>query len=119
MGPNKQIVHAGQPVSMTNPLPVTLTSPAAVASYTDGSGTIAVAATSQQVFAANSARKYFFFLNLSDTDMWINFGTPAVASQPSIKIPANGGYFEPLVVSDDAVNVICGSNTKAFTAKQA
>lgn len=107
------------PVTPSNPLPVTLASPAGTDTYTDGSGSIVAGATSQQVFAANSARRYFFFLNLSDTDMWINFGSAAVADQPSIKIPANGGFFEPLVSSDEAVHVICATLGKKFVAKQA
>lgn len=90
-----------------------------VDSYTDGSGTITNPAASQQVFAANASRKYLFILNLSDTDMWINFGTAAVASQPSIKLVANGGFFAPRVVSDESVNIICASAGKAFVAKQA
>lgn len=90
-----------------------------VESYTDGSGTIASPATSQQVFAQNASRKYLFILNLSDTDMWINFGTDAVADQPSIKLVANGGFFAPRVVSDQALNIICASAGKKFVAKQA
>lgn len=86
--------------------------------YVDGSGTITAGATSQVVFAANANRRYLFLLNDSDTDAWVNFGTAAVASQPSIKIPANGGFFEPLVVSNQSVNIIGATTGKTFVAKQ-
>ena len=110
---------SGAPYSASNPVPVTLVSPAGVDSYADGSGAIGAPATAQQVFAQNAARKYLFILNISDTDMWINFGVNAVADQPSIKLVANGGYFEPLVPSDQAVSIICASAGKKFVAKQA
>ena len=74
---------------------------------------------SQQVFAAAATRVYLFLLNLSDTDMWINFGTAAVASQPSIKLVANGGYFEPLVAPNQSINIFCATTGKAFVAKSA
>lgn len=94
---------------------------AAIGALTDRSGTLAAGATSQAVAAANAARKYFFFENVSDTDMWINFGVAAVANQPSILVLANGGSFtmEGAFVSNQAVNVICATIGKAYTAKEA
>lgn len=87
--------------------------------YTDRSGTIVAGATSQAVAAANAARTYLLFQNHSDTDMWLNFGVAAVATQPSILIPANGGFYEPLVPSNQTVNVICATIAKAYTCKEA
>lgn len=89
------------------------------AAYVDGSGTTAVGGVSQQIFAANPDRDYLFIVNNSDTDMWIDFAVAAVASQPSIRLVANGGFFEPRVTSNQTVNIICASAGKAFTAKQA
>jgi hypothetical protein len=70
------------------------------------------------VAAANAARSYLFFQNVSDTDMWINFGTAAVKDQPSIKVAAGQAY-SPAFVHTGALNVICGSGTKSWTCKEA
>lgn len=88
-------------------------------SLTDGSGTIASGGASQQIFAANTSRKYFFFENVSSGDLWINFGVAAVINQPSIKVLANGSFvMEASYVSDQAINVIGATTGQAFTAKQ-
>lgn len=86
------------------------------ANFTDNSGSITLGATAQTVAAANARRSYFFFLNISDTDMWLNFGATAVADQPSIKILA-GGFYEPLVVPLNLVSVICATTGKKFVCK--
>ena len=87
---------------------------------TDGSGSIAVASTSQQIFAANASRKYLLIQNISDTEMWIDFGIDAVEAQPSLLLIANGGSFvaESQFIPTEAVNIICASNTKEFVAKE-
>lgn len=89
------------------------------AAFVDGSGTIAVGNTSQQVFAANADRSYLFLLNTSDTVMYVNFATAAVAGQPSITLAANGGFYEPLVAPNQTVNIICATAGKTFVAKEA
>jgi len=89
------------------------------AAFIDKSGTIAVGGTSQVVSAALNTRRYLVFQNHSDTDMWINFGTAAVAGQPSVKIFANGGAYEPLVAPFGSINVICATGGKTFTCKEA
>ena len=109
---------SGTPYSATNPVPVD-TEGAASAAYTDGSGTIAAGGVSQQIFAAAATRVYLFILNLSDTDMWINFGTAAVATQPSIRLAPNGGYFEPSVAPNQSIHIFCATTGKAFVAKSA
>lgn len=106
-----------QPVDPSHPLPVSL-SPATGLTFTDRSGSITAGGTSQQVAAANTARRYLLFQNHSDTDMWIDFGIAAVANQPSVKVVA-GGYFEPLVPPTEAVHVICATTGKGFTCKEA
>jgi len=113
------ILPNGYPVSPTNPLPVTLQPPSGGTTFTDRSGTITTGAASQVVAAANTARRYLIFENHSDTDMWIDFGTAAVATQPSVKIYANGGSYEPLVAPTGSVNVICATTGKAYTCKEA
>lgn len=106
------------PVTAVTPMPVTLDAVPGGASYTDGSGVITLGGTAQQVFAANTSRRYLFLLNPSDTAMYVNFGTTAVAGQPSIILPP-GGYFEPLVPSAQSVSIICATTGKTFAAKQA
>lgn len=97
--------------------PLTVTTPGAL---TDRSGAITTGGTAQQVAASNATRKYFFFQNNSDTDMWINFGVTAVATQPSIKIAAGGNYENPSHFCQNAlVSVICATTGKTFTSKEA
>lgn len=87
---------------------------------TDGSGTIATANTSQTALVANATRKYLLFQNVSDTDMYINFGAAAtIAGAGSLWIQALGGslVFEDFACSTDAVNVICSASGKAYTIK--
>lgn len=88
---------------------------------TDGSGDIVAADTSEQVFAANTSRVYLLVQNVSDTDMWVDFGTAAVKDQPSVLLKANGGsiVFEGAFVPTSAVNIICGTIGKPYTAKEA
>lgn len=79
------------------------------------SGTIAAAYTSQQVMAANTARKYLFFQNVSDADMYIAFSEAATTS--SILVPKNGGAIAwDVFVPTNAVNVLCTIVGKKFTA---
>jgi len=89
-------------------------------SFTDGSGSIAVNATSQQVFAANASRTYLLIQNNSGDTLWINFGVAAVQTQPSFKL-FPGGSFEssPAFVSTQTVNIIGPNAGATFTAKQA
>jgi hypothetical protein len=87
---------------------------------TDRSGTIAAGGTAQQVAAANATRKYLFFQNNSDTDMWINFGVVAVANQPSILVKAGANYENPAHFCQNAlISVMCATTGKTFTAKEA
>ena len=89
----------------------------------DGSGSIATGGTAQQVFAGNTGRQYLLIQNVSSGDLWVNFGTAAVASQPSIKIVANGSVEFSAggtgVVPTGTVSIIGATLGQAFTAKQA
>lgn len=88
--------------------------------FTDHSGEIDTGSTAQEVMDANSSRAYLLFENVSDTDMWIDFGTDAVADQPSIKIAPDGSYelAEPGFVSTQALSVLCASAGKKFVCKE-
>jgi hypothetical protein len=89
-------------------------------SFLDHSGLITQALTSQRVVAANLDRKYILFENVSDTDMWINFGTDANLAQPSMLIKASGGSFtmETGFICTDQLNVICSVVSKGFICKE-
>lgn len=86
---------------------------------TDHSGSIAAGATAQSLMSSNASRKYLFIQNVSDTDMWINFGTTAVADQPSIKVEAGTAFaMESAFVSTQSISIICASISKKFVAKE-
>jgi hypothetical protein len=94
-------------------------SPSAGAVSDADAGTIVTGGVSQQMFAANASRRYFFFENVSSGDLWINFGAAATISQPSIKVVPNGSFvMESIFISNQAVNVIGATAGQAFTAKQ-
>lgn len=103
-----------------NALRVTLSSASSSGALTDRSGAIAQVDTAQQVMAANVARKYLLFTNVSDTDMWLNFGVAAVKDSPSFLVKANGGalVMEGSFVSNQLLSVICGAAGKKYTAKE-
>lgn len=88
---------------------------------TDRSGTIAAGATSQQLAAVNAARRYLFIQNLDAAeDLWFNFTTDAVVSQPSIKLGPGQSYENPAhFCSTEKVTVIATTTSHAFTAKEA
>lgn len=86
----------------------------------DGSGTITTGGTSQTVFAANSGRRYFEFQNISDTDMYINFGAAAVADSNSFKLVPGAVYVNASnYCPKGSINVICATTGKKFVTKQA
>lgn len=86
--------------------------------FTDGSTTITLGGTSQQIFAANATRKYLIIQNISDTDMNVNFGSAATTS--TMLLPSMGSSFvmEANFISNQTVNIICATTGKAFVAKQ-
>jgi hypothetical protein len=87
--------------------------------FRDKSGSCTTGATAQDIAAADGGRRYFYFQNLSDTDMWLNFGVTAVADQPSIKMVAS--VLTPLVfdvaVPTGRVSMLCATTGKKFTCK--
>lgn len=95
--------------------------------WTDRSATVTLGGTSQQLAATNSVRRYLLIQNISSTDLWINFGTAAVADSPSVLIRAastdgagDGGVlvFESAFVPTAACNIIGATTGKKFVAKE-
>ena len=87
--------------------------------FTDGSSTIATGGTAQTVFASNASRRYLLIQNNSSSDLWINFTTTAVQSQPSIRLVSYAIYvLEGNFVSTEAVSIIGATTGQAYTAKQ-
>lgn len=87
-----------------------------MATFRNGSGT--TDAGSKELAPARKDRRYFYFQNHSDTDMWINvLGLTASAAQPSILVKAAGGFIEamPTCASETAFTVFCASAAKGFT----
>lgn len=87
---------------------------------TDRSGTITTGGTAQQVMAASANRRYLFFQNVSEIDLWINYGaTNAVANQPSIKVGPDGSMvLEGSSISGERVSVFGTTTGAAYTAKE-
>lgn len=103
----------------TQPDPNTIT-PTAAATLSITSGGV-----TQQVFAANSARKYLLIQNLSVEVLWVRFGGSATAAAPSIALSpcataadGLGGAleYECGAVPTGTVNVIGATTSSAFTA---
>ena len=53
----------------------------------DASGSITTGGTAQTALAADQVQKYLIIQNVSPGDLWVNFGTAAVADSPSLAIP--------------------------------
>lgn len=87
---------------------------------TDGSGTITTGGTSQQALASNTSRVYLLVQNVGDVDLWVDFGTAAVQTQPSILLRSGGALtFEGVFVPTGTVNVIGATTGEPFVAKEA
>jgi hypothetical protein len=85
----------------------------------DLSGTITSGGNAQTIAGFNPARKALIIQNTSDTDMWVAFGTTAVAASPSFLIEAGnqenwGDEHRTLICR--AISVIGATTGKAFTA---
>jgi len=83
------------------------------------SGSITSGGAAQTAAAANPSRSYLLIQNVSDTDMWVDFGATAVADQPSIKIVAGGSYENPPHWCPTGLISVIGATTgKTFTIKE-
>jgi hypothetical protein len=99
---------------------VDLVAPTYQGALADHSGTITAGGASQQAAPANPTRRYLLFENVSAADLWMDFGTPAVQSQPSYRLFSGGSLvMEAGFVSTQSVHVIGASTGQAFTLKDA
>jgi hypothetical protein len=117
--------QGGSAVGSANPLQVTLANTGVnttalqvrprngTLTVTSGS-TSASANTSAQALASNSSRQYLLIQNVSDTDMYFNFGATATTDHLFIAKSGGGIVFESGFVPTDAVNVICSSVSKKY-----
>jgi hypothetical protein len=64
--------------------------------------------------ASNASRQYLLIQNVSDTDMYFNFGATATSDHLFIAKSGGGIVFESGFVPTDAVNVICSAASKKF-----
>jgi hypothetical protein len=100
---------------------LTTTTPAAsvLRPLTDRSGSLSGHSSPQAVAIANPDRQYFFFQNISDETLWIDFGTTATEDSPSIRIAAGGSFvMEGSFVSTDSISVIGATSSKKYVAKE-
>lgn len=89
-------------------------------SLTDGSGTITTGGTSQEVFAANTSRRYLLIQNVSAEDLWVQFGGAAVQDQPSVKLgPSDALIFDGSFIPTEQAQIIGATTGSEFTAKEA
>ena len=87
--------------------------------HTDRSGTITLGGTQQTLMAANSQRRGCVVQNLSTGDLWISELTTAVASQPSIKVPAGAEYTCSVNgIPTGALSIIGATTSQAFAARE-
>lgn len=87
---------------------------------TNRSGTITTLNVSQQLMAANTARRGFMVQNSGAAALWINeLGAAATTAQPSIQIAVGATYQSPDgAASPAAINIIGGTTGQAFTARE-
>lgn len=86
---------------------------------TDASGTCADG-NSHQLLAANNARRYLIIQNLaSSANLWFNFGTAAVASQPSIRLAAGRIWESPAHFCPTGTVNALGTTGETFVCKEA
>ena len=116
--------QGGTAVGSGNPLQVTLANTGANTTalrvepkngaVTRTTGDTDTANTSKEALASSSSRRYLLIQNISDTDMYFNFG--ATATTDNMLITKNGGgiVFESGYVPTDAVNVICSGADKKY-----
>lgn len=91
---------------------------------TDGSADLTLGGTAEEVFPQNYGRQYLFVQNVDTAEaLWVNFGTAAVADQPSIKLLPGAAIEFSLagtgVVPTAAVSVIAATTGHPYTAKEA
>ena len=82
---------------------------------------ITTGGTHQQVFAANSSRKYLLIQNISDTDMYLGLGfNPSNTTPAGLLLAKSGGgiVFESSYIPTSEVRIVCATTGKRFVALQ-
>ena len=84
------------------------------------SGSITAGGTAQNVYNKPDAPKYYLlFQNISDTDMWIDFGVAAEADK-GILVAAGLAWEPPAgIMFGGAMSVLCATTGKKFVCKTA
>lgn len=83
------------------------------------SGTITAASVAQDLAAENLGRRGFWIQNLGTTPIYFNFGTDAVAGQPSFRLDGGAMYETPTTgCPTGRISVICATISQAFSAKE-
>lgn len=125
-----QIWYVTAPGEIIGTVPVTgtVSTTPALGSFVNVSGQITAGGSSQQVVAANAARKHFIIQNpttsalqgvASAEPIWINFGSAATIGTPSIELNPGGSYDTGNgPCPNDAIFVIAATTGHKFTAKQ-
>ena len=99
----------------------TVKSTGVAGNFIDRSGTTsATPNTSTLLCAVNPVRNVFMLQNLdAAAAIWINFTSAATTGAGSIKIPAGTTYmFPPGFLTSEAINIVSGTASIAFTAKE-
>lgn len=109
-----EIVALDAAVTLTGDVDVVLQ-----AALTNRSSSITTGGTSQELAAANTTRRYLLIQNISSENLWVNFGTTAVADQPSIRLSSGGDLvFEGTFVPTQAVNIVGATTGSKYVAKE-
>ena len=89
-----------------------------VGTYTDRSGT--TDATSQIIMTAENykIRAGWFFQNISDTVMYINFTSAASAAGTSIQLGAGQSISSGNFCTQERISLYCAVSGKKFVAKE-
>ena len=103
---------------MSNPNVKTKPSTGNVIDHSDETNTTFSVGGAQSVMPANPSRTYLVFQNISDTEMFLNFGAVAFANK-SIKVSPSGSVtFNSAWIPSQEVFLRCSSDGKYFVAKE-
>jgi hypothetical protein len=101
-------------VSKTNPLP----SYVPPSTITNISGTVTTGGTAQALSASNSVGRRFMVQNLDPVlDLYISDMGTAVATQPSIKIPA-GALYESPYATTSALSILGSTTGQVWSGRE-
>jgi hypothetical protein len=88
---------------------------------TDASSTLTAGGTAEDALASNLTRRWLFIQNVDDTeDLWVDIGTDAVTSQPSIRLVAKAMLvFDGNFVPTARISVVADTTDHPYVAKDA